>query len=345
MSAKDNVTMRDIARAAGVSVAAVSKALRNEPDIGPETTARVQKIALEHGYNPNKIAKSLRTGRTNVVGVIIPDNSNPYNAMVLRGVDESLRASGYVAIIGNSDNRPDVERELLSSMIALKVDGVLAIPVDLESFSTISLPLVFMSRSPTLAEGPADLIGHGWSYVVNDDYHGEYLATSHLIKRGYEVIFLLAGHNNDGAVEKGMTEARVRGYRQALLDHGREFREGNVTYGAVSAERAFAACKQILTGKLGRVGICAYNDYSAMGVLAAVHELGLRIPDDVGVVGYDDVPISAYMTPPMTTIRQAKHDIGSHSASQLVGIMERSNDFPMLQHTILKPMLVARKTT
>ena len=145
---KKNVTLKDVAKLAGVSTAAASKALRGEKDIGPETRARVEKIAESLGYCTNNLAIYLRNGSIKALGVVMPDSFNPYNALVLQGVEEKAKELGYNVIIGNTNCDRALERDLLKSFVSMKVSGILAIPSWLENYKTIPVPLIIMSRFP-----------------------------------------------------------------------------------------------------------------------------------------------------------------------------------------------------
>jgi LacI family transcriptional regulator len=341
-SKKSVVTLKSIARVAGISVAAVSKALHNKPDISTETASRVRQIVKDLGYHPNIIARSLRTGKTNIIGVIIPDNCNSYNALVLKGVEETIQKRGYTALLGNSNENTKMEEKLLRSMISVKVDGILIIPVRLQNCADVNIPLVFMSRSPYLVSEPIDMNRRNSSFVVNDDRYGEYLATRHLVERGYHNIYLLVGNDDPKTVEGCMNRARIEGYKQALVEANLSFDLEKIKNGIMDIHQSHVTTLDILRNNENPVAFCTTTDYSALGVISALNQNGLNIPGEAAIVGYDDIDIASYITPQLTTICQEKYTIGSRSAEQLIEMIE-GNSKP--QQTILQPTLVIRSTT
>lgn len=343
---KAPVTLKDIAKEAGVSTAAVSKALQNKPDIGESTSRRIRAIADSLGYKPNHLAKSLRIGHSDVLGVLIPDNCNPYNALVIKGVEKTARERGYTVIVANTDENPDIEREVLRSMVSMQVAGILAIPIRLSNYEEIVRPLIFMSRYPyhkDYCEKAESEIGREFSYIVNDDYLGEYLAASHLANRGYKDIFLITGGNNPETVEGIMNLTRLKGYRKALEDSGIPFKRDRVRFGVNNIEDSYKTVLKILKNEPIPLALCMNSDYCALGALSAINEMGLEIPGQVAIVGYDDIEMALYAGRPITTIHQEKYKIGSESAAQVIAAIEAKSD--KIQRLVLPPALVARTTT
>ena len=217
---KKNVTLKDVAKLAGVSTAAASKALRGEKDIGPETRARVEKIAESLGYCTNNLAIYLRNGSIKALGVVMPDSFNPYNALVLQGVEEKAKELGYNVIIGNTNCDRALERDLLKSFVSMKVSGILAIPSWLENYKTIPVPLIIMSRFPYMepyASKAHAILRPDVQYIVNDDFSGQYLAVEHLIQRGFRNNYLIIGSTEPDSAEGVMNLMRKDGYRNCLL--------------------------------------------------------------------------------------------------------------------------------
>ena len=338
----NEVTLKSIAQEAGLSVSAVSKALHNKPDISLETITQVHKIGKKLGYRPNIIARSLRTGKTNIVGVIIPDNCNPYNALVLKGVEETLQNLGYTAIMGNSKENPEIEEKLLTSMVSLKVDGILIIPITLQNFINVNIPYVFMSRSPYLVSTVPGLDHKAINFVVNDDRYGEYLAARHLIEQGHKNIYLLVGNDNYNTIEGGMNRARIAGYCQALKEANIPFDPSKIRYGVVDILQSSNATKEILKTEKPPYAFCVTSDYSAFGVISVLSQSGLHIPNEAAIVGYDDIEIASHTNPGLTTIRQEKYSIGSRSAELLISLIKGESEANQI---ILKPTLVVRSTT
>lgn len=343
---KKTVTLKDIAERAGVSVAAVSKALQNKSDIGQDTIERVQSIARMMGYRPNAIAKSLRTGQTKVLGVLIPDNCNPYNALVIKGIEETAKENGYIVLVANTEENPESEREVLQSMISMKVAGILTIPISLENYKFLTLPLIFMSRYPyrgPYKEEAKKTLGEKRNFIVNDDYVGEYLATEHLIQRGFHNIYLITGSSNIRTVEGIMNLTRLEGYRQALKDYGLAFSEEKICFGISNIRDSYTSVMKITEAEKEPFALCMNSDYSAIGAISALCERGKLIPEKAAVVGYDDIEMARYLSIPLTTINQKKYTIGMESAKHLIYQIEGKTT--EIEQKILKPTLVIRQTT
>mgnify|MGYP001117158940 CR=1 FL=1 len=322
---KKNVTLKDVAKLAGVSTAAASKALRGEKDIGPETRARVEKIAESLGYCTNNLAIYLRNGSIKALGVVMPDSFNPYNALVLQGVEEKAKELGYNVIIGNTNCDRALERDLLKSFVSMKVSGILAIPSWLENYKTIPVPLIIMSRFPYMepyASKAHAILRPDVQYIVNDDFSGQYLAVEHLIQRGFRNNYLIIGSTEPDSAEGVMNLMRKDGYRKALADAGIAFAEDHVIENVRSIHESYRVVTQLLKSGAGRIGLCMNMDHLALAAISAAHDCGARIPEDIGLVGYDDIDSAKYMTPALTTISQSKYAIGAQSAIQVIEVLQ-----------------------
>ena len=341
---KKNVTLKDVAKLAGVSTAAASKALRGEKDIGPETRARVEKIAESLGYCTNNLAIYLRNGSIKALGVVMPDSFNPYNALVLQGVEEKAKELGYNVIIGNTNCDRALERDLLKSFVSMKVSGILAIPSWLENYKTIPLPLIIMSRFPYMepyASKAHAILRPDVQYIVNDDFSGQYLAVEHLIQRGFRNNYLIIGSTEPDSAEGVMNLMRKDGYRKALADAGISFAEDHVIENVRSIHESYRVVTQLLKSGAGRIGLCMNMDHLALAAISAAHDCGARIPEDIGLVGYDDIDSAKYMTPALTTISQSKYAIGAQSAIQVINARDGAEP----GGKVLKPTLVVRRCT
>ena len=342
---KKNVTLKDVAQLAGISTAAASKALRGEKDIGLETQERVAKIADSLGYCTNSLAIYLRNGSIKALGVLMPDNSNPYNALVLQSVEEKAKELNYNVIIGNTNCDAGLEQDLLKAFISMKVSGILAIPAWLSNYKNISVPLVLMSRFPYMepyASKARSVLKTDFNYIVNDDFAGEYMAAEHLIKRGYKNMYLILSIVDPDSAEGMMNLARLDGYKQALADYKIPFDQSHVITNITGLHNSYSAVIQILKQRTGPIGLCLNTDYLAMAALSAIHDMDARIPEDVGLVGYDDIDSAKYATPALTTINQAKYTIGSQS---VIHVLSSQYSTESTWKKVLEPTLVVRKST
>ena len=344
MNAK-SVTLKEIAKLAGVSTAAVSKALRGEKDISKDTQERIKKIANSLGYSPNNLAIYLRNGNIKALGVLIPDNTNPYNAIVLKGVEEKAKEYGYTVIIANTNSDVELEYELLQTMVSLKIRGILAIPTQLRNYKDITIPLVMMSRYPyydLYSEYTRNMLGRDFDYIVNDDFTGEYIAAEHLISRGIKKIFLIAGDNEPDTASGVMNLTRLEGYKKALETYHIPFEPDRVCFNVLDIHESYQTVKRILNNEEPPFGLCLYSDYLAMGALSAINDRHMKIPEEVALVGYDDIENAKYTVPAITTINQLKYTMGAESVEHVIHSMKGKNH-PWKK--ILKPTLVIRDTT
>ncbi|HDP36730.1 MAG TPA: LacI family transcriptional regulator, partial [Candidatus Atribacteria bacterium] len=303
------ITLRMVAEKAGVSVNTASRAINNKPDINIETKKLVLKIAKELGYIRNAAAVALRTNKTGTVGVVIEDNRNPFYAEVLNGMEVAAREKNYHIILANTQIDYKKEEEAINLLLAKRVDGLLITPVqgrddDIKKLIDANIPFVIVGRDFENIELDA---------VYNDEVKGGFLATEYLIKKGHKRIALI-----DGFLYKSPAKGRLEGYKKALNKYRISLDESLISVGDISMEDGYKRTKQMLEKNLDFTAIFAYNDMMAFGAMQAIKEKGLRIPEDIGLVGYDDIPFSSLISPPLTTIRLRKQELGSKSVMLLL---------------------------
>ncbi len=303
------VTLRMVAEKAGVSVNTASRAINNKPDINIETKKLVLKIAKELGYIRNAAAVALRTKKTGTIGVVIEDNRNPFYAEVLNGMEVAAREKNYHIILTNTQRDYKKEEEAINLLLAKRVDGLLITPVqdrddDIKKLIDANIPFVVVGRDFENIELDA---------VYNDEVKGGFLATEYLIKKGHKRIALI-----DGFLYKSPAKGRLEGYKKALKKYGISMDDALVSVGDIDIKDGYHRTKQMLEKDLDFTAIFAYNDMMAFGAMQAIKEKGLRIPQDIGLVGYDDIPFSSFISPPLTTIRLRKQDLGAESVKLLL---------------------------
>jgi len=306
--------MRDVAREAGVSVNTVSRALSGKPDVSPNTRARILKIAERLGYRPNRLARGLRSNKTFTIGVVVTDIANPFFGALVKGVEEAARKSNYSIILQDTDEDYEREKEAIQVMLAERVDGLLITPVQtktetIEELKEAGLPFVLLGRYFDDLET---------DYVVTDDVQGGYLATEHLIKLGHKRIAMI-----NGPLHISSAKERFEGYKRALAHHGVELDESLVSAGAITMEDGYQAAQALFQRRKRPTAVFCYSDFVAFGVIKAIREYGLRIPDDVAIVGYDDVDFSSYIDVPLTTVRIFKEELGKQA---VVLLLEKVQD-------------------
>ena len=302
------ITLKMVAERARVSVNTASRAINNKPDINLETKKRVLQIAKELGYIRNAAAVALRTKKTGTIGVVIADNRNPFYAEVLSGMEEAAREKNYHIILANTQRDYKKEEEAIKLLLAKRVDGLLITPVqdkddDIKNLIEANIPFVVVGRDFENIEVDA---------VYNDEVKGGFLAVEYLIKKGHKRIVLI-----NGFLYKSPAKGRLEGYKKALKKYRIPLDESLMSVGDINIEDGYERTKQMLGKKLNFTAIFAYNDMVAFGTMQAIKEKGLRIPEDIELVGYDDIPFSSHISTALTTIKLKKQDLGVESVKLL----------------------------
>ncbi len=336
MPERKRITRNDVAERAGVSVAVVSYVVNNGPrPVTPGTRAKVEQAIEELGYYPNELARSLRLQQSSTIGLITPDFTNPVYAEIAEGIQKICIPNGYLTLFVYSGSDPDREKELVQMFRAKQVDGVIIQPVTSEPLETIK-PL-------QQARIPVVLLQHdcpGVPCVVLTDVQGGQLATQHLLNLGHQRIGLIKGRLPSAA----RAEQRLTGYQQALQAAGIEPNPDLVIESEVTQKAGYQAMQQLLALPESPTAVLNHNDVLAVGAMHAIRTAGLSIPGDISVVGYDDTASSAYLAPPLTTIRFSRKEIGRQAATILFQAIEQDEDHE--PSTVKVPVeLVVRAST
>jgi LacI family transcriptional regulator len=304
--------IKDIARELGVSLATVSRALADSPDISSETKERVWATAEALNYVPNLMARSLRSRRTRVIGVIVQEVASEFGAQAIRGINDELSRCGYQMLLSSGSTSPEQEQIALAMLLERSVDGLIvadaahhvvdALPAELEG---ARLPIVFVNRRPRTATAV--------SFVGPDDVFGGYLAAEHLIGHGHRRIAHIAGPPQWQA-----SWDRLDGYRRALADYGLACDERLVARGDWSLESGHRATASLLDQSDPPTAIFVANDLMAGGAIDAARERGLSPPADLALVGFDAREMSRFLRPALTTVTRPTYELGRTAASLLV---------------------------
>jgi len=330
-------TLRDVAAAARVHPATASRALNPETRllVSEDTARRVTAAAAKLGYRPNPVARSLRTRRSHTVGVLIPDLNNPLFPPIVRGLEDKLAAAGYVALIGNTDADASRERLIFEQMRARHVDGFVLATATLHDrllaeVAAADLPVVLMNRLSQDYSFPA---------VSVDNEQGARMAVSHLARLGHTRIAHIAGPQ-----EASTGVSRLRGFREGMAAHELEVREDLIAYaGRYTVEDGTRCARELLAVPGGFTAVAAANDMLAIGCYAALDEAGRQCPDDISVIGFNDMPFIDRLRPPLTTVRFPHYQLGTEAAQLLLErISEREGPVKILY---LAPELVVRGST
>ena len=330
--------MRDIARELGVSVITISKVLRNHPDVGDETRERVLARVKELDYRPNIAARSLVTGRTYLVGLVVPDLLHPFFAEIAKSLSEALRAGGYYLIVSSSDEDPDLEEQEIDQLLARRLDTLIIASCR----STVDLffriekqttPYVLIDR--TLPGLSANFVG------VDDDAVG-LLATKHLIEVGCKRIAHIRGPETSPGIR------RMEGYKRALTQRGikvvDEYIIAEPKGDVDTRQRGAEAMRRLLALKPRPDGVFCFNDPLAMGALNYALDQGIRIPEDMAVIGCGNLHYDDALSVPLSSINQHSRQIGQEAARIALGILN-SKIAPKAESVILQPELVVRRST
>ena len=331
---KKAVTLKDLATILNTSVTTISKALSNHPDISEKRRLEIVSLAEELNYIPNAMAKSLRNQRTKFIGLIVGDNSNPYFARVVKGVEERLTTEGYHTLIFNSNEKPETEMELVKELRSLNVAGVILTPAAGNGESSkllqeYGIPYVLANRY---------IDKHTDNYVVVNDEKASYLATDYLSKYNHEKIFFL------NFIDKVSTAVdRCCGYEKALIKKGYTPHPDWIISGCINQDDGYRVMKSLIKKNKLPFSVLCYSDYIALGAISALNEQGIKIPEEVAIMGIDDIDILSYMHPGLTTVHIPKCELGRKSADLLIKII-RGKEEAYERQIILQPNLIIRET-
>lgn len=296
-------TQYDVAKRAGVSQATVSIIINNSSTISipDETRKRVLDIVEEIGYHPNALARSLRSGETHTIGLILPDSSNPYFAEMGHVIESEAFERGYSIVLCNTENDQNKERLYTEVLERKQVDGMIFVAAGDQTGSLKAL----IQKKMLVILVDRDFPNLNVDAVISDNYLGGHLATQYLVQLKHKRIACITGPSNINSSAK-----RVTGYQAALTESGIKLDQNLIVRGDFHPESGRLAALNLLKLPNRPTAIFACNDLMAVGVLRAAAELGLRVPEDLAVIGYDDIELASYTNPPLTTIKQPKLEIG-----------------------------------
>jgi LacI family transcriptional regulator len=331
------VTLKDVAQQAGVHPATASRALNIETRllVSEQTASRVLAAAAELGYQPNTVARSLRTRRSNTIGVLIPDLTNPLFPPIVRGLADRLESHGYVALIGNTDGDDARGRRVFEQMGARHVDGYVLATAHLQDpllddAVRSGVPVVLMNRIAADDSFPS---------VTVDNEAGARLAVQHLLALGHRDIACIAGPLD---VSTGLV--RYRGFRSAMTDAGLEMADDRLAFArSFSIDEGYRCARQILAARDGCTAVAAGNDMLAVGCYRALDEAGLSCPGDMSVVGFNDMPFIDMLRPPLTTVTFSHQQVGAQAADLLIERLNGSTGPNKIVYVV--PELIIRGST
>ncbi|MGQ9907356.1 MAG: LacI family DNA-binding transcriptional regulator [Candidatus Flexifilum sp.] len=331
---KNRVTLKDVAQFAGVSVTTVSNVVRGWPYIAEETRQKVQEAIRELRYSPHPIAQGLRTGQMQTIGFIVPYLSNPYFGDIVNVVEDIAQEHHYSVIIFSSHEDFQRQTESIRRATNRLIDGLLIAPIAAaqpfdSTFTELTIPTVVIDRVPDGYTGP--------SCALNNFQVG-LLATRHLCELGHRRIAHLAGP----LTVRGARE-RAEGYRQALHEFGLTYERVDQSSTAWNCEDGYRQMRSLLAEGDPPTAIFAGNDLLAIGAMHALDEAGLSCPDDLSIVGVDDIEVGAYIQPTLTTVRQPLREMARAGIDLLLDLIHQRHEGPT--QVTLEPTLIVRHST
>jgi LacI family transcriptional regulator len=328
-------TIRDVARRAGVAPITVSRVINNAGYVGEETRIRVEQAIAELQYIPNTLSQSLRFKKTNIIALIVSDITNPFWTTVTRGVEDATSEHGLSVILCNTDEKQDKLENYVNLLLQRQTDGFLLVPIDsdpgvIERIKSRDVPVVVLDRSMPNVE--VDV-------VRSDSEGGSYELVNYLISQGHRRIAILSGPEAIAT-----SRQRVIGYEHALQANGLPIDENLMPYGEFKQEAGYNMVRQVMQTAEPPTAIYAGNNLIAVGVLKALHELGLRVPEDISVVTFDDLPFFVPPHPFLTLAAQSPYELGRQAAQKLIARLtgKGSNHY---QETVLPVEIIIRQST
>lgn len=326
-------TIKDIAKKAGVSYATVSRALNGRRGVKDDTRELILEVARNMGYQPNAIARGLVLKHTKTLALVIPDITNPFFPEITRGVEDTASLQGYSVFLCNSHWDAKKEKLYLNTLQEKRVDGIIlhtSNNVEEDQYTNFKIPMVLLNKISSVVE---------YSSVEVDNVRGGFLATKHLIEAGYRKIAFIGGTENSPS-----NAERKEGYKLALKQHRIPLDERLIMSGSFKSESGYENMKKLIDSGNIPDAVFGGNDVIALGVLHCAQEHGLRVPDDFGIIGFDDIPYASLPQIQLTTIEQPKYQMGRYAVDLLIKAL-RPEEGGEVKRIILEPKLKARKTT
>ncbi len=333
------VSIKDIARAAGVSHSTVSRALGEGMLVKPATRERIKQVAREMGYTPDAAARSLVTGRSRTIGVVVATIADPFVAEVVQGVETTAHDHGYTVVLSGSGSEPVREIAAVEMLRSKRVDGLIVTAsrigaLYLGHLERLGVPVVLINNHNEQS-------GHYTYTVTVDNHHGGLLAMDHLLVKGHRRIAYVTGpadHSSD--------MERMGAYREALEARGLAWEPDLVVPGDGWPEGGRRALETLMARPQPPTAVFCYNDMTAIGLVRAAREVSIRVPGTLAVVGFDDIPLAAYVDPPLTTIAQPKLEMGQLAMGMLLNLMQTDTSVAArLSDQVVQGRLVIREST
>lgn len=308
-------TIREVAARAGVSTATVSRSLRGGVGVEPATRAKVEEAARQLHYRPSGVARSLKLRATRTLGLIVTDIENPYFPQIVRAVEDAAREQGYTVLLADGRRDPERELESLDILGEREVDGMIIASTTLtrrhgERIHELPCPVIIINSASTVPAVPG---------VVSDNYTGGRMAAEHILELGHRTIAFVGGPEGDVSVQ-----ARVDGARAAIAGQPESDRaQFRVVDADASVDGGIRAAETLTVGGISETALLCRNDLTAIGVIRGLKAAGVRVPQDVSVVGFDDIEMAAYVDPALTTVHQSTDEMARRAVADLFERLSR----------------------
>lgn len=328
------VILSDVAAYSGVSRATISRVLNNNPQVAPELRARVLEAVQALGYQPNRAARRLRSDSSDILGLIIPDIENPFYISAIRGIQDLASEHQMSLLLCNADEDPAKQQMYLSVMEAELVAGLIIAPTHahdgevLKKFSQSDIPVILIDRRVDCQDFDA---------VTVDNVGGAYAAVKHLIDLGYTRIAMIGG-----SPILSISRERLQGYKEAYAQAGIKMEKTLIKEGGFNAESGYQLTRELLLSSRRPHAIFAANNLITLGVLKAIRELDLAIPDDIAVVAFDDMPWFSELRPPLTAVSQPTYELGQEAVRLLLKRLDEPE--APFRNVVLQTRLMVRKS-
>jgi LacI family transcriptional regulator len=326
-------TIKDVAREANVSVATVSRVFNSSGPVRDETRARIREVAARLCYSPHVAARSLITSRTSTLGILLPDLYGEFFSEVIRGMDQTAQRKGYHLLVSSSH---DAKTEIEAALRAMRgrVDGLIAMSPHLDAPSLLAnvpagLPVVLLN---------CQVSDDAYDALTIENRSGAYQMIQHLVALGHRSIAIIRGSQGNYDADE-----RLLGYRAALQDSGIETRPEWEVQGDFTETSGFQAIEHLLSIRERPTAVFAANDAMAIGALSALRDAEVLVPDDIAVVGFDDIPLARYMNPPLSSVHVAIAELGIRAVETLLHAIDRKNEHTR-RHQRLETTLVIRRS-
>jgi LacI family transcriptional regulator len=327
-------TLKDVAERAGVAIQTVSSILHDRPGYTAETRARVHAAIAELGYRPFSVAQSLRTRQTHTIALVVSDIANPYCATIASVAEDYAHRFGYSLVVYNTHDDAQRETGYLQTIMQRWIDGLVFMSAEdkmnsLGSLQTAGIPTVAIDRIPENYTGPS---------VILDNIKAGRIAAEHLLALGHTKLAHISG-----PLRLAPARERLTGFRQAVEASGLALGSCVGGEGNWACEFGYQAMQRLLNCQPWPTAVFAANDRMAIGAMRAIYEAGLRVPDDISVMGLDDIEVAAYQVPPLTTVRQSFSELATRAVQVLIEILRGQP--PTEAQIVVEPLLIQRQST